>query len=297
MSFAPAATLLTEVSDLPEVSTRLTGRVEGAQLLVPLVTSEAAVVTDQLRVAASLTRTAGGTLHVVDPIGVGDQTLTVYQDELTSGDEQELLEWALESVSSSESHGGTRFRQVRRLVNSLLHTIETHDIDTIVVPSDAKMGRLQRGVTGRLARRAECNVVTVNGQGGYEQVPSILLPIAGGPHSGLATDIAHRIAADWDAWIDVLHVVESNTPADQRGDPEEYVDDAYERLDRPEYTTRWVLEASDVAEAIIEQSAYYGLTVIGAPTKGRLRRFITGSTNRTIRDNARSVVLSVRNNQ
>ena len=58
-----------------------------------------------------------------------------------------------------------------------------------------------------------------------------------------------------------------------------------------------MLEADDVAEAIIEQSNYYPLTVLGAPTKGRLRQFVLGSTTQDIRADAQSVVLVGRNNR
>lgn len=76
-----------------------------------------------------------------------------------------------------------------------------------------------------------------------------------------------------------------------------YLETAQQRIARPEKTTTRLLEADDVADAIVEQSAYYELTVIGAPTTGRLRRLIFGSTNRSIRGSARSVVLSARANQ
>jgi nucleotide-binding universal stress UspA family protein len=128
-------------------------------------------------------------------------------------------------------------------------------------------------------------------------MPSILLPVAGGPHSGLATDVARQIAAECEAWVDVLHVVPETATARQRQRGRGYLETARQRLTRPEQTTTRLLEADDVADAIVEQSAYYELTVIGAPTTGRLRRFIFGSTNRRIRGSARSVVLSARASQ
>lgn len=57
-----------------------------------------------------------------------------------------------------------------------------------------------------------------------------------------------------------------------------------------------MLEADDVANVIIDQSEYYPLTVLGAPTKGRLRQFVFGSTAQDIRAGAQSAVLVGRNN-
>lgn len=108
--------------------------------------------------------------------------------------------------------------------------------------------------------------------------------------------MATAIATDSDAWIDVLQVLEEDTPARRRERAEGLVEDVYHRGTRPDTTTTWVLEPTDPPEAIIEQWSYYGLTIMGAPTKSRLRQFIVGSTNMAVRANADSVVLSARNN-
>jgi nucleotide-binding universal stress UspA family protein len=295
MDLPSASALVAEVGDVPADVPRMAGSFDGDQVLVPLLTPTVPAVTDQLRAAASLARTSGATLHVVVPTATPELTSRTYGPELTLADERDLLEWAVETVSSPGSGIG-ELSSTHRLVNGISSTIERHDIDTLVVPSDSSTGLLSQGVTERLALRAECDVITVNGRYGYERVPSILLAVAGGPHSGLATDVARRIAVDFDAWVDVLHVVDEDPPDHRRRRAEAHVEAACERIGRPESTTTWILEAADVAEAIIEQSGYYGLTVVGAPTKGRLRQFIAGSTNRTIRDNARSVVVSARNN-
>jgi nucleotide-binding universal stress UspA family protein len=181
-------------------------------------------------------------------------------------------------------------------VQGVLHAARTHDVDTLVVPSGTGTGRLRKDATERIATHADADVVVVNGRRGFEKPPSILLPVAGGPHSGLAADVATTIATDCNAWIDILHVIDEDAPPHQREQAESLVDDIYHRITRPESTTTWVLEATDTTEALVEQSRYYGLAIIGAPTKGRLRRLIFGSTNTSVRKNAASVVLSVRNN-
>ncbi|MFT4889384.1 MAG: hypothetical protein ACI9YT_000293 [Halobacteriales archaeon] len=65
-----------------------------------------------------------------------------------------------------------------------------------------------------------------------------------------------------------------------------------DRLDGEQWDT-WLLEAEDVAEAIVEQSADYDATVLGALRKGRLRRFLFGSTTGAVQDRAESAVLTV----
>lgn len=305
-------------STTPDTCPRIGGgRLVGNHILVALLTPADPVVTDQLHVAASLARTTGASLRVVNPVASRERPVKVYRDGLSSEDERELIEWALPQGSSSVSQTDPGLLSTRGVVTDIVRTVEANDIDTLVVPSDSDTGWLRPRLADRIALRARCDVITVNGRRGFEHVPSILLAVAGGPHTGLATDLAGLIAADCDAWIDVLHVVEEDAEdAEDAGDAEKegkegveecaehgrtraeaYVEAAYRRIGRPDKTTTWVLEARDVASTIIEQSAYYGLTVVGAPTKGRLRRFISGSTNRSIRNNARSVVLSARHDQ
>lgn len=295
MSFA--SFLLGDTKVTPEGTPRITGHLDGDQILVPLLTSEVPAVTDQLRVAATLARTTGASLRIINPITVPGQMPRKYRHEVTDDDEQELLDWAVKQVSMWTSQVDGGFLYTRGLVGGLLRTVTTNDIDTLVVPGKSSTAPLRQGISERLTTYADCDVITVNGEAGYDGVVSVLLPVAGGQHSGLATDVAQRIATDCDAWIDILHVVEGEPSDYQREAAEGYVEAASQRIGRPETTTTWILEAEDATDAIIEQSAYYELTVIGAPTKGRLRQFVSGSTNRSIRKHAQSVVLSARNSR
>jgi nucleotide-binding universal stress UspA family protein len=283
-----------DVRASPAETPQIAGQFDGDHILVPLLTSHAPVVTDQLRVAATLARRTDASLQVIKPITALDRATEEYRREVTDEDEQELVDWAVEQVSTSRGDDG--FLSTPGLVRGIRRIIAADDVDTLVVPGTSSTGFLRRGITDRLAAHADCDVITVNGRAGYEEVASILLPIAGGPHSGLATDVAQRIAANCDAWIDILHVVDEEASDHQREIVDAYMEAAYRRIARPETTTTWVLEAADATDAIIDQSAYYGLTIIGAPTKGRLRQFVSGSTNRSIRQHAQSLILSARSN-
>lgn len=293
MSLPSAAGLLAETENTAEDTPHLSGRFEGEQILVPLVTASGPVLRDQLRVAASLARTTEATLYVVDPSAPTEGMTTVFTSELRADGDERLLALGDQMVSDPAVLG-SRFLHSRRIVNRLLETIKTNDIDTLVVPSASAADLLRQGFGERLSIRADCDVVTVNGRPGYDGVPSILLAVSGGPHSGLATDVAGHVAADCNAWVDVLHVLPADAPSHRREVAEDHVKRAARRIGRPDCTSTWVLEAPAVADAIIEQSRYYGLTVVGAPTQGRLQKFIGQSTNRSIRDNAESTVLSVR---
>lgn len=274
---------------------RLTGELEGERILVPLLNRTRSVITDQIAIALTLARRNDGTVSVVHPVSIPEQTPKRLRERLVTADDHELLEYALEECTESgvRIEGKRLFSRGR--TGGILRSIETNDVDTLVLPTGLSAGRYPRKTpTERLAARAPCDVVTVNGRPGYDGVPSILLPVAGGPHSGVASDVTRRIAEANDAWIDVLHVVEEDASESRYVRATRYVEAICQRVSRPEMTATWILESNDVAGTIVEQSRYYGLTVVGAPTTGRLRRFVSGSKNRTVRDNAQSVVLSVR---
>lgn len=273
----------------PEEVPAITGQLRGSHLLAPVLSLAEGTVTDQLRVAATLARGTGGTLSVVDPTDSAPGAPAA--KTVDPGDDATLLERALDGVDSTRGTVSTP-----GVVREVLSAVRSLDVDTLVLPGASHGGLVRAGLVDRIAAHADCDTIVVNGRVGYEPPPSILLPIAGGRHSGLAADLAGRVAAVTDAWIDVLHVVPDDASGRRREAAREYVEAARDRIDRDETTSTWVLEAGDVVDAVIEQSRYYGLTVIGAPTKGRFRRFVGGSRNRTIRKSAGSVVLSARDN-
>jgi len=291
MGFTAVPSLLMEASNAPASTPSVAGGLTDDCILVPLLSPSKPAVTDQLRVAASLSRSSDARLHVVDPTS---ETPTAYGPGLSRDAERELIDRAKQSISPPGQPGVLR---TRTLLNGILDTIETSDVGSLVVPSASDTGFLRQNLAERVALRADCDVVTVNGKRGYDDARSILLAVTGGPHSGPAADVTRRIAADTDAWIDILHIVPPRATDRRQERATDCVDAIYDRIGRPDRTTTWVLEAESAADAIVEQSEYYGLTVLGAPTKGRLREFIAGSTNRIVRNGARSAVVSVRANR
>jgi len=288
--------LLTGGNEGSDGSLPVAGRFDGTHILVPLLTREIPGVLDQLKIATTLARVRNASLTIINPVSIPDQTPKIYRHEVIDSDDRALLDWAFEQTDDTIPHVDWDFVHTSDVVKGVLHAVRARDVDTLVVPSGTRTGRLRKKATERIAAHADADVLVVNGKAGFETPPSILLPVAGGPHSGLVADVATTVATDCNAWIDILHVVDEDASPHKREQAETLVDDVYHRIARPESTTTWVHEATDTVEAIVEQSRYYGLTIIGAPTKGRLRQFIFGSTNTSVRKNAASVVLSVRNN-
>ena len=286
MDFTPASSLVVETGDA-STEAPAGGDLDGDCVLVPLLTPTESAVTGQLQVARALLRASDAPLYVVDPT---ETAPTAYGPGLPDDIERELVDRAERIIPRAGPPGLLR---TRTLLNGILTAIRANDVGTLVLPSGAETGFLRQNLTERLALRADCDVVTVTGHRD-DDARSILLPVTGGPHSAAAADTAGHIAADTNAWIDVLHVVSPDATERRREQADTRIEIACDRIGRPERTTAWVLEAPDAAAAIVEQSEYYGLTVLGAPTKGQLRELIAGSTSRTVRTRARSPVVSVR---
>jgi len=170
-------------------------------------------------------------------------------------------------------------------------TIDQRNPSALVVARESRPSLLSglRGNTPeRLADRTD--VLTVDDRGDVETVASILVPIAGGRHSQLAVEAARAIAAANDAAIDLFHVVETEgTASRERG--EQILATAATALGEFDNVDTWLYEANSAAEAIIEQSTYYDLTVMGAPTVGPLERFVFGSTSTDVQQDADSPVV------
>lgn len=136
------------------------------------------------------------------------------------------------------------------------------------------------------------DVTVVNGEQ-LHNVSSILVPIAGGPHSGLAIDAAQALAEAHDAWIELLHVVEPNTGDERAEESDDILSAGRNRLGEFDRVDTWLLEADDVGDAIVEQTDYYDVTILGAPQCSRLREFLFGSTTSTVEQDAGNTVLTV----
>ncbi|RLM52046.1 universal stress protein [Halorubrum sp. Atlit-28R] len=148
-----------------------------------------------------------------------------------------------------------------------------------------------------------------------DRVSSVLVAVGPGPHSGATVDVAREIAAATDAWLELFHVVPSDAALADAGPDEDasgtvvdagdaddtdyaaagerLLDAAEDRLGGFDRADRWLVEDRTAAGAIVEQSAYYDLVVVGAPTTGTVGRFVFGSTTDTVIGDAEVPVVVV----
>lgn len=251
----------------------------GGDVALPVIEGDVSVHIDHADIAMSL---ADENIHLIDPVGQVDHT----RIDASAGDDEAR---AAVRAASNDAIG---ILSGRRATRNVIDYVRTHGIDTLVLPRQFGRGPLGRRRHDRIAELAPCEVISVGGDGRFRAFASILVPVAAGPHTGLAAAVAGHIADECDAWIDILHVLPSDTTEMEREEAKERLTTIGERVGPANTVNPWVLAADDPAGAIIEQSAYYGLTVIGAPTSGRLKRFFHGSTSHEIRREADSLVIA-----
>lgn len=187
-----------------------------------------------------------------------------------------------------------------RVGHDLAHMIleEAHNSDdgTIVMEQTESATAAKSLLSDPLESVFESGVADValtTGTEHLDSIGSILVPVTGGPHSGRAVDVANAIAAENSAWIELFHVVEPDPSEEARESGQQYLEAAMARLEGYEQAETWLYEADDMVEAIIEQTPFYDITIIGAPRENRLRRFIFGSKTKEVQKRADSTVVTV----
>lgn len=269
------------------------GRLTGKRVFVPLLADTPDRTVDQVRVGLAIGAAADGSVRIEDPSTSDSSAHRIVSPATFESDEQAPLEWAKDRTRA----GDDRVRGIldaRRTERRLRDQVRREEADVSVLPRASDAGSLGRRRLRRLAARAPCDVVWINGDGSYQSFASILLPIAEGPHSGVAADVAAAVAERVDAHVDILHVLNPDGDARARDRAERRIATANDIMGIPERTSPWILESPDPVGTIVEQSTYYGLTVIGAPTAGRLKRWMYGSRSHSISDGANNMVIAAK---
>ncbi len=244
-----------------------------ARVLYPYRETDADII---FEVALAVAEAHDGELFLVDVDTGGEKGVTSTSDGLA----RKLLELHVDREVDTpiKRHTVTGKKRTRAIATA----VEAFGVDAVVVS--------EREGSDRIRRRVDCDVVGVDSTR-IRSIGSILAPIAGGPHTSGIVDVAGALATASDAWVEFLHVRTGDEFPDERG--ERILAAAKERLPDVETDGR-ILDGDDAAEAIAAETEYYDVTVIGAPRKGRVARFVLGSTTTDIRGQAENTVVTVR---
>lgn len=206
---------------------------------------------------------------------------------------REAVERARRAPAGDVPVSGT-VRLGRGRVRTLKRFVETEDVEAVVLQHGADETDGRPPTAGRLVPDLDADVAVTNGRGSVANASSVLVGVGGGPHSELAVDVARAVARRTDAWVRLLHVVPEGANDRRRAEADRLLSEAAEGVEGAVEFETWALEADDPAETVVEQAGYHGVTVLGAPTRCRLRQFAFGSTARTVSRTAEAPVVVVR---
>ncbi|MFC6799452.1 universal stress protein [Haladaptatus sp. DYSN1] len=250
--------------------------------------------------AADLARDEVANLYLLLAVSAPEQTpLELVEPPCDARRDLAQYELKIKTESADSIGVHSLIRYGRKHDNIVQSVLDNDEINTLVTEDvdDSSLLDVFRSVNpDERYVPADSDIVIASHVEYLNAINSILVPIAGEPHSGMAIEVAHALASQNNAWIELFHVIDHDASDHQREQAEKYISAGLDRVEEFDDTDTWLLEDDDVADAIIEQSQYYDLTVLGAPQKGRLRRFAFGSTTSAVQEDARSVVITVRRN-
>ncbi|MGM0592588.1 MAG: universal stress protein [Halobacteriota archaeon] len=234
-------------------------------------------------------------LVFLNPLAVPAQSSVFLSDEVLASHRAVAERVRRNSVSPDAEVVATgRVRVGHSTASAIREAVTTLGATTVVLQETLAAGLFESlfstGLTNVLAG-LDADAIVSNGRGDLTDVASILVPVAAGPHSGVAIDVARSVAVRKNAWIELLHVVPEVPTPEQRRTGERLLREARNRLGEFDRVDEWLLAADDTATAIVEQSAYYDVVVMGGPTKSRLRQFISGSTPDAVSETALTPVV------
>ncbi|WP_265110254.1 universal stress protein [Halosolutus halophilus] len=218
--------------------------------------------------------------------------------ELEIDDRKALVDDAVEQSRANGIEATGRIRFARSAATAICGLAEDDSVSTILLGWRGRPRR-QDVVLGStidaVLADAPCDVLVERLDEGPIRVSSLLVPVAGGPNTELAAEVAGSLARAREAHVELVTVTadrDDETVAEAR----ELLDRTEPSLGAVESVERTVL-AGPVVETIVDRTARHDVTVIGAAEGGFLRRVLVGSVPEAVGREADSTVIMARRNE
>ena len=281
----------------PTIASRkeVTTRERDEQVLVPIARTEN--VEQLMRTAVDIAKDRDAELLVMSAVTLPEQT-PLERAERFVGEEEEVVNeaMALAEDSSVPVHGLIRVGHEPEQI--ILHTIDQHDCDAVVMGWGGEGHRRRDIALGttvdEVVREADCDVFVERvGADAKADIDSVLVPTAGGPHAELAGRAARAVARSNGATCRIVHVVDPNASESEREEAQELLDEIAEEIGVSSVETE-LLEGEDVTERLLEETGDHDVTVVGATRESRVRQLVFGALPETIGRKAQNITIMAR---
>ncbi len=164
----------------------------------------------------------------------------------------------------------THLRYCRNVARGIVSAVREKKINMLIMGwhGRSRSGLFHLGSTvDPIIERAPCDVVILKDCGGNRVFKRVLVPVAGGPNSALALEIASTLADGQEGRIVAFTV--------DRGmgfDLDAFLEKNRSRLRLPrERIETKIVSRADIRQAILDESQEYDLVVLGSTAEARLR--------------------------
>jgi len=286
--------------EAPTVVTRRAAERRDYQIVVPIANPETA---EQLmHTAIDLAVEHEGEILAMSVVTVPQQTPIAQGTQFVTEEQERILTQAIELGEAAGVPVSGTIRIGHDVAEAILNTIEQHESEVVLLGWKGRRGSPRRNIVlgtnvDRVVRDAQADVLVERiGGAASTHVESILLPTAGGPHAAYAAEVAEAIARPNGAHVEVLYVVPPDATESERQRGRALLDRAAADIDGAGSVETTLVEDDDVVEAIVERSAAFDLTIIGATREGLLEQLVFGAVPEAVGSRSENVVIMAKKN-
>ncbi|MWV41204.1 universal stress protein [Natrialba sp. INN-245] len=266
-------------------------------LLVPIANAETA--TRQLDTAIDLATDRSYRIVLLYVLEVPPQlSLQDGRRYLLEDENEQLLADAADRVESAGIPVESRIRIARDVATGIVGGAEEYAADAILLGWRGRPPReevILGSYLDTILRKAPCDVLVKRVKTPTPEIDSVLVPVAGGPHDRYAAEAAGAIARRNDASVTLLHVVDPDDLELSEDEAQALLEDTADSFSGVDSVERTVLESTDVAGTITDQTPHHDLTVLGVSRGGLIQRRLLGTISEAVgRHAAGTVILAKR---
>jgi len=276
----------------------MTTKTQNETLLVPVANSE--TVARLLDTALDIARGRSMrivVLHVVEvppqlPLSAGGSLVP------SDGKRGQFLNDAVERARDAGVRAESRVRYARDTATGIVGAVDGYGADALLLGWRGRPRRrdiILGSFLDRILGEAPCDVFVKRIRTPSRAIDSILVPVAGGPHTELAVELAGTIASQHEATVHTLHV--RHPAVNDSGDDDassllEHYGSLLTEMDVDVEST--TIRSEHVAGAITDETANHDLTILGTTRDPFLNRKLVGSVAEGVGRTAASSVMLAR---
>ena len=268
---------------------------EGSTLLLPIANPD--IVDRILDTALDIALEQSMQVTAFHVVRVPDQLPLSAGDQIVSSEIPHLLEYAADRAKEAGIEIRTEVRFSRDTASGIVGSVEAYGGDVLLM---GWRGRPRRrdivlgSFLDRVLGEAKCDVFVKRIKLPTPEIASILVPVCGGPHDELASELAGTLASRHEAEILLFHVAAPDLDEASFQPSETLLEERQDKIPSHVTVNAEIRESDHIAGAITDETVNHDLTILGATREPVLRRKLVGSVAQGVGRSAASSVIVTR---